>query len=46
MRTLIDLAILTAVAGTAPAPLAAQDHDFNISTRSPTGRSGAAATSE
>ncbi len=30
MRTLVYLAILTAVAGTAPAPLAAQDHDFNI----------------
>ncbi len=34
MRTLVHLAILTAVAGMAPAPLAAQDHDFNISTRS------------
>src|SRR6476620_329715 len=33
MRTLVHLAILTALAGTAPASLAAQDHDFNISTR-------------
>ena len=33
MRTLVHLAILTAVAGMAPAPLAAHDNDFNISTR-------------
>jgi len=33
MRTLVHLAILTVVAGTAPASLAAHDHDFNISTR-------------
>ena len=32
MRTLVHLAILTAVAGTAPASLAPRDHDFNIST--------------
>ena len=34
MRTLVHLAILTAVAGTAPAPLAAHDRDFNVSVRS------------
>src|SRR4051812_16509953 len=33
MRTLVHLAILTAIAGTAPARLAAHDRDFNISTR-------------
>jgi hypothetical protein len=34
MRTLVHLAILTAVAGTAPAPLAAHNRDFNVSVRS------------